>query len=55
VRAHVAEAADVDLAGIDLEQQRGIAMRSDTLARNYYATVCLAATLHWLTSGTITR
>lgn len=34
-----------------LKQWRGIAMRSDKLARNYHAGLCLAATLHWLTSG----
>lgn len=33
-----------------LKQWRGIAMRSDKLARNYRAGLCLAATLHWLTS-----
>lgn len=26
-------------------------MRSDKLARNYHAGLCLAATLHWLISG----
>lgn len=31
-----------------LKQWRGIAMRSDKTARNYHATLCLAATLHWL-------
>lgn len=34
-----------------LNQWRGIAMRSDKLARNYHAGLCLAATLHWLSSG----
>ena len=34
-----------------LKQWRGIAMRTDKLARNYHAGLCLAATLHWLTSG----
>lgn len=34
-----------------LKQWRGIAMRSDKLARNYHAALCLAATLHWLTIG----
>lgn len=34
-----------------LKQWRGIAMRSDKLARDYHADLCLAATLHWLTSG----
>ena len=29
----------------------GIAMRSDKTARNYHAGLCLAATLHWLTTG----
>lgn len=38
-----------------LKQWRGIAMRSDKTARNYHAGLCLAATLHWLTSGTIMR
>lgn len=33
-----------------LKQWRGIAMRSDKLARNYHAGLCLAATLHWLGS-----
>ncbi|WP_417564336.1 IS5 family transposase [Microbacterium sp.] len=33
-----------------LKQWRGIAMRSDKLARNYHARLCLAATLHGLTS-----
>ena len=33
-----------------LKQWRGIAMRSDKTARNYHAALCLAATLHWLTS-----
>lgn len=33
-----------------LKQWRGIAMRSDKLARNYHAGLCLASTLHWLTS-----
>lgn len=30
-----------------LKQWRGIAMRSDKLARNYRAAICLAATLIW--------
>ncbi|WP_367379420.1 hypothetical protein [Subtercola boreus] len=34
-----------------LKQSRGIAMRSDKTARNHHAGLCLAATLHWLTSG----
>ena len=34
-----------------LKQWRGIAMRSDKTASNYHAGLCLAATLHWLTSG----
>jgi hypothetical protein len=34
-----------------LKQWRGIAMRSDKTARNYHAGLCLAATLHWPTSG----
>ena len=34
-----------------LKQWRGIAMRTDKLARNYHSGLCLAATLHWLTSG----
>ena len=33
-----------------LKQWRGIAMRSDKYARNYHAGLCLAATLHWLTT-----
>lgn len=36
-----------------LKQWRGIAMRSDKLARNYHAGLCLAATLHWLSSGVV--
>ena len=36
-----------------LKQLRGTAMRSDKLARNYHAGLCLAATLHWLTTGNI--
>ena len=34
-----------------LKQWRGISMRSDKTARNYYAGICLAASLHWLDSG----
>jgi transposase len=34
-----------------LKQWSGIAMRSDKLARNYHAGLCLAATLRWLTSS----
>lgn len=34
-----------------LKQWRGIAMRSDKTARNYHAGLCLAAALHWVTSG----
>ncbi len=34
-----------------LKQWRGIAMRSDKTARNYHAGLCLAATLHWLTTA----
>lgn len=34
-----------------LKQWRGIAMRSDKTVRNYHAGLCLAATLHWLTTG----
>ncbi len=33
-----------------LKQWRGIALRSDKAARNHHAGLCLAATLHWLTS-----
>ena len=33
-----------------LKQWRGIAMRSDKLARNYHAGLCLAATLHWIST-----
>ena len=33
-----------------LKQWRGIAMRSDKTARNYHAALCLAATLHWLST-----
>jgi hypothetical protein len=34
-----------------LKQWRGIAMRSDKLARNYHTGLRLAATPHWLTTG----
>jgi hypothetical protein len=34
---------------------RGIAMRSDKTARNHHATLCLAATLHWLSSWVSSR
>jgi transposase len=34
-----------------LKQWRGIAMRSDKTARNYHAGLCLAATLHWISSS----
>lgn len=34
-----------------LKQWRGIAMRSDKTARNYHAGLCLAATMHWLSSS----
>ncbi|QQM55645.1 hypothetical protein JGU70_23230 (plasmid) [Rhodococcus pyridinivorans] len=34
-----------------LEQWRGIAMRSDKTAGSYHAGLCLAATLHWLTTS----
>lgn len=33
-----------------LKQWRGIAMRSDKTARNYHSALCLAATLHWLST-----
>ena len=33
-----------------LKQWRGIAMRTDKLARNYRAAIALAATLIWLRS-----
>lgn len=36
-----------------LKQWRGIAMRSDKTARDYHAGLCLAATLHWLTTGVL--
>jgi transposase len=36
-----------------LKRWRGIAMRSDKTARNYRAGLCLAATLHWLTSSPV--
>jgi transposase len=32
----------------ELKQWRGIAMRSDKLARNYHSGLCLAAALRWL-------
>jgi len=38
-----------------LKQWRGIAVRSDKTARNYHAGLCLAATLHWVTTGFIAR
>ena len=34
-----------------LKQWRRIAMRSDKTARNYHAGLCLAATMHWLSSS----
>ena len=34
-----------------VKKWRGIAMRSDKLARNYHAGPCLAATPHWVASG----
>jgi len=34
-----------------LKQWRGIAMRSDKTASNYHAGLCLAATLHWISTG----
>ncbi len=34
-----------------LKQWRGIAMRSDKLARNYRAAICLAGTLIWVKTG----
>ena len=34
-----------------LKNWRGIATRTDKLARNYYAGACFAATLVWLNSG----
>lgn len=37
----------------ELKQWRGIAMRSDKTARDYHAGLCLAATLHWLTTGVL--
>ena len=33
-----------------IEQWRGIAMRSERLARNYHVGLCLAATLRWVAS-----
>jgi len=36
-----------------LKQWRGIAMRTDKLARNYRAAIALATTLIWLRSGLI--
>ncbi len=36
-----------------LKQWRGIAMRSDKLARNYRAAICLAATLIWIKTDLI--
>ena len=35
------------------KQWRGIAMRTDKLARNYRAAIALAATMIWLRSGLI--
>lgn len=37
----------------DLEQWRGIAMRSDKLARNYRAGISLATTLIWIKTEVI--
>jgi len=37
-----------------LEQWRGIAMRTDKLARNYRAAICLSATPIWITTDAIT-
>lgn len=37
-----------------LEQWRGIAMRSDKLARNYRAGICLSATLIWIKTDLVT-
>ena len=34
-----------------LKQWRSIAMRSDKIAHNYHAALCLAATLHWLNTS----
>lgn len=34
-----------------LKQWRGIATRSDKLARNYHSGICLIATLDWLRTG----
>ena len=34
-----------------LKQWRGIVMRSDKLARNYRAAICLSATLIWIKTG----
>lgn len=34
-----------------LKQWRGIAMRSDKLARNHRAAICLAGTLIWVKTG----
>lgn len=36
-----------------LKQWRGIAMRSDKTARNYYAACCLVGTLHWISTSRI--
>lgn len=38
-------------ASTNSKQWRGIAMRSDKLARNYHVGLCLAVTLHWLTTA----
>lgn len=36
-----------------LKQWRGIAMRSDKLARNYRAAICLSSTLIWIKTDLI--
>ncbi|WP_218017218.1 transposase [Rhodococcus marinonascens] len=36
-----------------LKQWRGVAMRSDKLARNYRAAICLAAILIWIKTDSI--
>ncbi|GFZ82905.1 hypothetical protein GCM10011359_09560 [Nesterenkonia alkaliphila] len=36
-----------------LKQWRGVAMRSDKLARNYRAAICFAATLIWIKTNLI--
>lgn len=42
---------DLDATLNQIVTWRGIAMRSDKTARNYYTALCLAATLQWVTTS----